>query len=261
MKKLVLFALVGSLLTSCVWRKFENQEDLKNNYVGESAFTEMTNMTDQAIDGNLVWYKGKANCATITIDTTSNPKVIVIDYGSTNCLCDDGKNRRGAIVTTFTGPYRQAGTVITHTPQNYYVNDYKIEGTKIVTNNGNDSNGDPFFTVDIDGTITKPTGEVFTYTSDRIRTWVAGDNTPLNIFDDQYEITGTASGNNAQGGSYTINTVSPILFKVGCKWPVSGQLNIDLSSLNHDIGVDYGNGNCDLSFTATYRGKTYTIYF
>lgn len=261
MKKIFAIAIVGSFLTSCNWGKFNNQEDLKNNYVGESAFTEMTNMTDQAIDGNLVYYKGKANCATITIDTTSSPKVIVIDFGSTNCLCDDGKNRRGAIVTTFTGPYGQAGTVITHTPQDYYVNDYKIEGTKVVTNNGTDGNGDPYFTVDIDGTITKPTGEVFTYMSDRIRTWIEGHATPLNIWDDEYEITGTASGTNAQGGSYTISSVSPIHYKLGCKWPVSGILDIDLSSLNHDITVDYGNGNCDLSFTATYRNKTYTIFF
>ncbi|MEZ4936749.1 MAG: hypothetical protein R2799_04065 [Crocinitomicaceae bacterium] len=261
MKKLVAITFLGTILTGCNWGKFNNQDDLRNNYVGESAFTEMTNMTDQAIDGNLVYYKGKQNCATITIDTSSNPKVIVIDFGTTNCLCDDGKNRRGAIVTTFTGPYGQTGTVITHTPQDYYVNDYKVEGTKVVTNNGNDGNGNPYFTVDIDGTITKPTGEVFTYMSDRVRTWVQGHDTPLNIFDDEYTITGTASGTNDQGGSYSINTVSPVYYIVGCKYPVSGQLNIDLSSLNHDIGVDYGNGNCDWSFVATYRGRTYTIFY
>lgn len=261
MKKLAAIALIGGLLTSCNWGKFNNQDDLRNNYVGETAFTEMTNMTDQAIDGNLTFYKGKANCATITIDTNQTPHVLVIDFGSTNCLCDDGKNRRGAIVTTFTGPYGQAGTVITHTPQDYYVDDYKIEGTKIVTNQGTDSNGDPYFTVDIDGTITKPDGDQFTYMSDRVRTWKEGHDTPLNIWDDEYEITGTATGTNSQGGSYSITSITPIWYKLGCKWPTSGSLNIDLSSLNNDIVVDYGNGNCDLTFTATYRGKTYTFAF
>ncbi|MEZ4939112.1 MAG: hypothetical protein R2799_16100 [Crocinitomicaceae bacterium] len=234
---------------------------MRNNYVGESAFTEMTNMTDQAIDGSLVFYKGKQNCATITVDTTSNPKVIVIDFGPTNCQCDDGKTRRGAIITTFTGPYGQAGTVITHTPQDYYVNDYKVEGTKIVTNNGNNGNGDPYFTVDIDGTITTPDGEVFTYVSDRIRTWEVGHDTPLNVYDDEYSITGTASGTNQNGGSYTIATGTPVYYTLACRRPVSGTLTINLSSLNDDILVDYGDGTCGYSFTAMYRGKTYTIFY
>lgn len=259
MRKLLTIALAGTLLTSCNWGKFNNQDDLRNNYYGETVFTEMTNMTDQAIDGNLQFYKGKQNCATITLDTTGSPNVLIIDFGPTNCPCDDGKDRRGSIVTTFTGPYSQAGTVITHTPVDYYVDDYKIEGTKVVTNNGTDTNGDPVFTVDIDGEITKPDGTTFTYVSDRTRTWKEGHATPINIWDDEYEITGTASGTNSDGGSYFINTVTPIWYKIGCKWPTQGSLNIDLSSLNDDIGVDYGNGTCDATFTATYKGKTYTF--
>ena len=261
MKKFLAITSIGLFLTSCNWSNFNNQEDLRNNAIGETAFTEMTNMTDQAIDGNLNFYKGKNNCATITVDTIGTPNVIIIDFGPTNCLCDDGKYRRGAIATTFTGPYAQTGTVITHTPANYYVNDYKVEGTKIVTNNGLDSNGDPYFTVDIDGTITKPDGGTFTYISDRIRTWKEGHDTPVNIWDDEYEITGNASGTNDQGGSYLITITSPVWYKLGCRWPTKGALNIDLSSLTNDIGVDYGNGNCDMTFTATFKGKNYTFSF
>lgn len=261
MKKLSLIVIIGTLFTSCNLSKFNNHEDLRNNYVGETAFTEMTNMTDQAIEGNLAFYKGKMNCATITVDTTQNPKVILIDYGITDCLCMDGKTRRGAIVTTFSGPYRQTGTVITHTPQDYYVNNYKIEGTKVVINEGLNTAGNPHFSVGIDGTITRADGDQYTYTSDRTRVWINGHSTVLNSWDDEYEITGMASGTTHEGGSYTITTETPILYRIGCRWPVSGVLNIDLSSLNRDILVDYGDGNCDLSFTATFREKTYIFNY
>lgn len=265
MKHLFVFGIIGIILSSCVRNNWENQNDLRNNYVGETAFSEMTNMTDQAIEGAEISYKGsKVNCATITIDTASSPRVIVIDFDSTNCLCNDGKYRRGAIITTWSGAYHQTGTVITHTPVNYYVDDYKIEGTKTVTNIGPDANGDPNFTVEINGTLTEPGGTQHLYTSSRLRKWTEGHTTPINVWDDEYEITGTAHGENlSNNNTYDLSILTPLHYKIqiGCKWPVSGSFNIDLSTLNDDAQVDYGNGQCDYSFTVTYKGNTYTFNY
>jgi len=85
----------------------------------ESAFDEMTNISDQAIDGSLVYYKSGSVIVTkpgekpllpktpcnviITIDTISQPHTLTVDWGNTNCDCNDGKTRRGKIVTTYYG--------------------------------------------------------------------------------------------------------------------------------------------------------------
>ncbi|MDW8297567.1 MAG: hypothetical protein RMJ97_11855, partial [Raineya sp.] len=71
------------------------------------------------------------NCGTVTINTAT--KTIVIDFG-TGTTCNDGRTRRGKIIITYTGRYMTPGSVITTTTQDYFVNDVKVEGVKVVTN-------------------------------------------------------------------------------------------------------------------------------
>ncbi|MEY4289015.1 MAG: hypothetical protein RLZZ30_1103 [Bacteroidota bacterium] len=275
MKKIILFSLgISLVLSACGKFRYDKDQSAEVNRKVESAFDEMTNISDQAITGNMVYYKNggvivthpgdkpvqlKTACnVIITIDTTGSVKTVTVDYGSSNCDCNDGKTRRGKIVTTFTGPYHAQGTIITHTPVDYYVNDIKIEGTKTVENMGLNTTGQPYFNVQIDGVATLTTGETMTYTSTRVRTWTAGFNTLLNRFDDEYDITGTASGVFSSGGSYTANITAPVHIKVGCGFPVSG--TVEITPQSHPVRVlDYGTGTCDATFTVTVSGHTYTF--
>lgn len=276
MKKIVLFSLGVSLaLSACGKFRYDKDQSAEVNQKVESAFDEMTNISDQAITGNMVYYKNggvivthpgdkpvqlKTACnVIITIDTVGSVKTVTVDYGTSNCDCNDGKTRRGKIVTTFTGFYHAQGTIITHTPVDYYVNDIKIEGTKTVENMGLNGAGQPYFNVQIDGVATLTTGETLTYTSTRVRTWTNGFNTILNRFDDEYDITGTATGVFSSGGGYTaICSTSPVHVKVGCGFPVSG--SIEITPQNHPVRVlDYGTGTCDATFTVTVNGHTYTF--
>jgi hypothetical protein len=274
MKNLAILSLVVLSLTSCLKNRLKKDQSALVNYKIETAFDEMTNISDQAITGNMVYYKSgqiivakpgqniafeKADCnVIITIDTTSSTKSVTVDYGSSNCTCNDGKTRRGKIVTTFTGQYIAPGTIITHTPVDYYVNDIKYEGTKTVQNMGLNSNNQPYFNVQIDGTATLESGEVVDYTSTRVRTWTTGFNTLLNRFDDEYDITGTSEATFSSGEGYTGNTTSPVHIKVGCGFPVSGTL--DITPTGKPVRqINYGDGTCDYSFTVTVSGYTFTI--
>ena len=273
MKKILILSSVLFAFTGCK-KKYDNDLSPVMNYKIETAFDEMTNISDQAITGNMVYYKSgevisvkpgekpatlKTPCSVIiTIDTLNSVKTITVDYGTTNCDCNDGKTRRGKIVTTFSGHYIAQGTVITHTPVDYYVNDIRIDGTKTITNMGSNSISQPYFNVQINGTATQTNGEVLTYASTRVRTWVQGFNTLTNRFDDQYEITGTATGSFSSGGGYTAQTTSPLHVNVGCGFPVSGTL--ELTPQNKPVRVvDYGQGTCDYTFTVTVNGNVYTI--
>jgi len=272
-KILILSTLLTLVFSSCR-KRFDNDQSALMNYKIETAFDEMTNISDQAITGNMVYYKSgevvttqpgdkpltlKAPCnVIITIDTLNAFKIVTVDYGSTNCECNDGKTRRGKIVTTFTGQYIALGTVITHTPVDYYVNDIKYEGTKTVTNMGLNGSGQPYFNVQINGSATNTDGEVITYTSTRVRTWVQGFNTLLNRFDDEYSISGNANATFSNGGGYTAEITNPLLVKVGCPFPVSGTLEV-IPQNKPVRTVDYGQGTCDFTFSVTVNGITFTF--
>lgn len=275
MKKIVLFSLgITLVLSACGKFRYDKDQSAEVNRKVESAFDEMTNISDQAITGNMVYYKNggvivthpgdkpvqeKTACnVIITIDTTGTLKTVTVDYGSTNCDCNDGKTRRGKIVTTYTGFYHAQGTIITHTPVDYYVNDIKIDGTKTVENMGTNASGQPYFNVQINGVATLTSGETMTYTSTRVRTWTDGFTTLFNRFDDEYDITGTAEGVFSSGGGYTANITSAVHIKVGCGFPVSGTVEITPQS-NPVRVLDYGSGTCDATFTVTVNGNTYTF--
>lgn len=276
MKKLLVITLVlGSVIISCKKIREEKDQSAEVNFKVESAFDEMTNISDQAITGNMVFYRNgevivrkpgdnplleKTNCnVIITIDTIGSVKTVIVDYGESNCDCNDGKTRRGKIMTTFTGYYHAQGTIITHTPIDYYVNNIKFEGTKTVENMGFNASGQPYFNVQINGVATLTSGETVSYTSSRVRTWTSGFNTLSNRFDDEYDITGSSTGTFSSGGGYTSSCfINPVHIKVGCGFPVRGTIDITPESRPVRV-VDYGNGVCDATFTVTVNGQTYTI--
>jgi len=279
MKQLILigFVAVGSvIISSCKKNKYDNSNSPKYNAIAENVFSEMTNMTDQAIRGNMIYYKNgevivndindakpeiqpKSACnVIITLDTLGPNKTITIDWGSTNCECNDGKIRRGKIVTTFTGSYYAQGTVITHNPVNYYVNNNKVEGTKTVTNMGLNGNGQPYYNVVVDGAVYMATNEVINYVSNRVRTFVAGYDTPLNFWDDEYDITLTSTAEVIGGDSYTAQTTTPLHVKIGCAYVTKGILVVTPQDKPART-IDYGNGTCDGSFTIEVNGTTYTV--
>jgi hypothetical protein len=264
------------LIIACGKRKYDNSSAPKLNAMVENYFSEFSNMTDQAITGNMVFYKvgevitnnsadgkpfqeSKADCnVIITLDTTGTNKTITIDWGTSNCTCNDGKSRRGKLVSTFTGSYFAQGTVITHTPVDYYVNDNKVEGTKTVTNMGTNSSGQIYYNVDVDGIVTMSTGEVINYTSSRVRTFTNGYTTPSIFLDDEYAITLNSNATVSNGDSYEAHTTEALKVKVGCGYIKSGVLSITPSGKPERV-IDYGDGTCDATFTITINGNTYVI--
>jgi hypothetical protein len=229
-----------------------------DNAIAEALFSDALKQSDDAAsDGGLrAMLDGCVD--TVIIDTNVMPHTLLIDFGSVNCTGLDGRTRRGSILVTFTGRYSDQGTVITITPQNYYVNDYGVQGTKTVTNMGADNNGNTYFNVNVAGTITAPDGSwTSTHNATRVRTWIAGEgtNTP---FDDVYLITGTGNGVNRNGLAYTLTITQALRIEIGCPYIVSGTVAIAPQDLAVRT-VDFGNGSCDNDITVTVNGYTFYI--
>ncbi|MBD2769142.1 hypothetical protein IC235_14705 [Hymenobacter sp. BT664] len=197
-------------------------------------------------------------CATRSYN--ADTRTLVIDFGPTNCLCPDGRYRRGKIVVVFTGSDRRqhSGAIVSR--ENYFVNDNQHTATRIFTNLGNGS-----FTVDVPATppasiIFANNGGTHTWTGHRVYTRTAGYGTPQ-LADDEYSITGTTSGTNRRGVSYTATIVQPLIkrFTPGCfRHFVSGTVSI-VNSKGNTLLLNYdpaGTGTCDNIASVTVNGGT-----
>lgn len=280
---MVLFVLAASMIVfSC--KKDEKEEEIEvnnettaaqDNALAQNMFDDVKKVVEQAADdeGNSTSKTGYffGTCASVTInpnwiDSTQYwPKTMTIDFGTSNCTGNDGINRRGILTVTLTDRYRNAGSVLTVQPQNYFVNDHQIEGTKTITNNGRNSSNNLSFTVQVSNAkITFPTGGYTTWNSTRTNEWIAGESTTWfanglsGICDDVYLITGSASGVNRNGLSYSVNITSPLRKELCCRWIVSGSLDIVPSGLL-TRSVNFGTGNCDATATVTIAGNTFTV--
>lgn len=265
MKRYFLIPIIATvILSSC--NKNEDLGAPQDASKAEFFFNDVNNISDEACNtGDLVTIKSldgiMSGCATITLDTISVPHTCIIDFGTTNCLCTDGRNRRGIINVSFTGRYRDAGTTITITPSNYFVNDNQVIGVHTVVNQGTNGNGHIYYSVDVTGQVILANGGgTISWTSSRVREWTEGSSTP-EFSDDVYSISGSGTGTSANGSNITVNITSPLVRKLepGCRMHfISGTVEVTPGSLSTRT-LDFGNGACDNIATVTVNGQTYTI--
>jgi hypothetical protein len=259
---------IALIVSSCKKDDIDKDTETANdNAFANKAFNDLQTISDQASAGSLQTFvasTGEATllsgCATVTLDTIANPHSLTIDFGTTNCLCKDYRYRRGKIIVTYTGRYRDSGTVITYSFDNYFVTDCQItnNSSKTVTNMGKNTSGHLWYTISENGTIIKANnGGTITWISTRQREWIAGESTPI-WTDDIYLISGTASGTSSNGQNYTLTTISPLRIELTCHNIVSGIVEINIAGKAKRT-LDYGNGTCDNQATVTILGKTYTI--
>jgi len=291
---IIIILAISCLLysTSCKKRKLNRQTTTaEDNALAEDLFDDvLKNINEVAEEENLdgtgkmgnIDYTFSSSCATLTLDppawdtngvwNTTFPKTLTIDFGSVNCTGNDGKKRRGKIISVFTGKYNVTGTIITTTLQNYHIDDYSVEGTKSVTNTGSNS-----CSIVVDGSVASPDGsQEVIWSSTRTRTWIEGQNTgfwtpnPDNsccmffngILDDVYSISGTAEGTNREGRSFTVNITTPLRVEF-CGWIpeiTEGVLEIQPEDLKKRT-VDFGDKSCDRQYTVTIKNKIYTRSF
>lgn len=230
----------------------------------EQHFNDVENISDAAASGNdlaaLRTTSGSplSTCATVSMDTLSNPRVLTVDYGNTNCLCNDGKYRRGKILVTYGGRYKDSGYAHVISFNNFFVNDNEMIGTKTVTNMGKNSQGQVYYNVSINGGVNLASGNgTLSWISNRVRTWVTGYSSP-DLMDDAYQLTGSATITRANGRVINANITSPLQIARVCQWIKAGKVEITPQS-GVTRYVDFGNGSCDDQATVTVNGNAFQV--
>jgi len=198
-------------------------------------------------------------CFTVTVDPTTLhvfPKTVTIDFGS-GCIGKDGKLRKGKIITTYTGPMFISGSMATTTFDNYNVDSFKIEGTHTVKNTST-SNSISWSVKVTAGKITNTlNGRWHQWDGERIHQQLQGSDTPYDFSDDEFQITGSSTGSNSKGISWTSTITEPLLRKVSCHWIGAGKIEIERNG--HQGILDFGDGSCDNKVTITINGISYDI--
>lgn len=268
---IAVIAFISISISSCEKNNIETleieiaEDDVLSTSLFDDVFAEVENametMEYMIYDG----IKKSASdvvCKTITVehpnDSTLWPRKVIIDYGE-GCVGPNGRERKGKIIIVVNRHYLNADYFRTVTFDNYYINGYKIEGIKTVINEGFNDSRNMYFSVSLsEGKVITPEGLELLKEYNRISEFVTGINTPRFRGDDEYMITGTASGVNRDLISYTRTIIEPLHVASSCKWILSGTVEIVADGRETAI-LNYGDDTCDNTATVTVGDKSWEI--
>ena len=273
-QKIIVLFLTLAIAVGCKKEKEQDYDtqSAQDNASAENIFNEINEISDQAVeDGQLSTHRiGNESgslltqCAIIqvNIDSANGSGTASIDFGGHFCQGYDLKYRKGLITVSFTGAYKNPGTVITMTATDYFVGydsayATKVNGQRTVTNNGLNGSGNPNFSIQANGTLVNYLNQQMTWNSTRNREWIAGDTTTA-WSDDEYLITGSASGKSYAGVNYTAVISQPLHIKLNCRWITEGNFTLTPEGKTERL-CDFGDGTCDNNATVTIGDKTYEI--
>jgi len=196
-----------------------------------------------------------SGCLNVSTTQDGSTWTRTLDYGTTNCLLDNGNYVRGKIIITFQDDFDAATRTLNFSFENFYHNDRHVEGNRTVVKTRLE-NGHIKADIDLNMTITNPDGRVLTRTGHRIREYNPETNT--------FTVTGSWMTTNQTNGvthTNTISDVSPLIIYDCDQNPnqnrfeiVSGIITITKSNNNNTAVIDYGDGNCDNTGTITING-------
>ena len=189
-------------------------------------------------------------CATVTVTPASGfPKTIVIDFG-TSCTYN-GNTRSGKINIVISDSVRRPGSTAVMTFDNYYKNQYKVEGTYTWTNTSTVGTRSWKRKTE-NGKITAPDARYWLHSGMRYITQTAGVGTAT-IIDDVFSITGDHTVANATGATRVITVLNALQKKVACANIDKGILKVQ--GPNHYANIDFGDGTCDNLATISIDGR------
>jgi hypothetical protein len=263
-KRLLAFSVITVLLYSCKDEDVINNPDpISTQATQDHLFAEQTfNDVGRIVKEGFVANGQSKACPNYTLMNVnaSDIDTLIINFGTINCLSNE-KLRNGKIIVTYTGKYRDSLAVITTTFDDYHVNNNLVQGERIVTNQGRNSNGNMCFTIEVNNASIATNNGTINWNANRTREWVSGTATYYNISDDQYKITGSANGTGVNNNGFSMEITDTLTVDLGCLPSCiikSGEAKISPTGYADRI-INYGDSLCDCNFDVTINGTTYPI--
>jgi hypothetical protein len=253
----MLFSL--SLFQSCV--KKESDATVVATAEDLAANAGFSDQIDLAANVAIEERGGGGACPIVTLEKPWGtwPNTLTIDYGTDGCAGPNGTNiLKGKLIISQTADAFTKGATRTLSFENFYVDAIHVEGVQSWTNNGLNAAAQWSFTkVAKDMKVSYPDGTSTSWNLTHTSTLTQGGLT-LTWWDDVWSTTGTISGVNREGVSYSATTTADLVKKATCGWVSAGA--IDLNVGGNTAVIDYGGGDCDNKASVTLpNGDTFTI--
>jgi hypothetical protein len=202
-------------------------------------------------------YKGSDDftCANYTITGSFDSSVVtvVIDYGEVGCNDIDGKFKKGKVIALFSNRWSLTGSTVDVSFETFEVDGKKLSGSIQCKNNGMNS----FSITIMDGRIYNEDWSV-SYNAIHSILQFEGFETDTIASDDAYSKTGTSTGINSNGISFSSEIISPIIKRNDCKWIESGIFEVKPEGLSART-LNFGDGTCDNDAIIIIEGNIFNI--
>lgn len=226
---------------------FEAEESVENFFDAiESITTSAIKHTDPNSGGRTT--EGTSDPELIGAEITVTTQRVEINFGE-GVEGPDGRIRKGIIEVLFDGNWIMSGSKIWTVLNDFYIDDVKIEGTRILKNI---SQGETLmYTVVLEeGKVIWPDETFLTRSGMRTHTLILNNG----LADFELHVDGNFNGLTRLGLEYSAEISEPLIFKSTCRgsayFPVSGIKTISIPE-KPEITVNYGGGDCDKTFRIT----------
>lgn len=264
-KTILLLSILSVIFYACKEEDVINTPALtstqatQDHLTAENIFNDVGNIVEVGFDEN---GQSKA-CPDYTLMNTNTTDIdtLIINFGPSNCL-NNGKLRKGRIIVTYTGKYRDSLSIITTTFDNYHVNNNLVQGERIVTNEGRDSVGNICFKIEVNNASVNTSNGVINWNSQRKRVWITGSGS-FDRKDDIYKVSGNANGNSANGNHFTMEITEDLYVDMSCLEETNCVITSGTGKISPDGYPDriinYGDSVCDCNFDILINEITYPI--
>lgn len=267
MKKILFYFFIIGVLFSCKDENVITNPDLislqasRDHLTAERIFNDL----ERTIEDGFIDNGESKDCPNYIMHNANmddNSDTLIIDFGNGSPTCINyGKIKKGKIIIIYTGKYRDSLTTMTTSFDNYHVNNNLIQGERIVRNEGRNSAGNIWFSIEVNNASISTENGTINWSANRTREWVEGSDTFGDISDDQYIINGEASGESVNGNSFTMTITEPLHINLGCLPSCiiqSGENTIIPDGYNERI-INYGDSICDCNVNINVGGTLYPV--
>ena len=204
------------------------------------------------VDENIIQRPGSIlnsllpSCANVSWN--NNQTKLTISFGDANntCTTDDGDDLQGILEGMNSGIPVQQGDVITVNEKGFPgMSGFKVNDILYLGTISAEYKGDGDWDINKEFTLTYSDGKQMSFTGSFHFDKIQGQSTP-DMTDDVYEITGSGSGTNKNGQSYTFNITKPLVKDGQCSFIREGVFEVQVGSATVELDFDPdNNSNCD----------------
>jgi len=200
-------------------------------------------------------------CALVGSDTTITPHQLTIRFGDQDCVCLDGKARRGTIIVYYSGEYTDTDQIHTITFSNYYINDNQVTGGIYTSRVDTTVTGNWYYRETVNDTlnmsINSLQSQYIIWTGNLVRKWITGYATPADRSDDAFSISGSATLTRPSGHQFRFDITAPLQINLNCSYTEAGVVNV--TGVAGARILNYGSANCDPNAQISIYPHVYNI--